>query len=648
MRMHESTPSHDPFSAQLHPYDHNLVEYLLPGGAKKDYTTLLNHCRNLVQKLRGAAAKGLAGLNHSKNMSESRTAHVTAIRRMKELWVSGDPQGQMEVDGGSGQRSGMQLVEELRLLSRTLRHIPTIEFERNLLDVKRHAASYLSVLPQEFFFALPSQELTFERLRPYLPPSPTYTFSLVGAPNVGKSSLLAALSAAKVEVRDFAFTTRSVQVGHLQREELESPSFNTPEALAASATKRKPRKSPYPLPRYTPAVPLTRVQLVDTPGLLFRPDAMRKPVEKLTLSLCENIQPLLLAFVLDPTGQSGSGVRTQAMLLREMHRRFALHRAPHPLADDTDPRNHLAHDPLYANVAADAELQSLTRRLQAIPWMVLRSKADVGKREHVKDEVLARSTNAAEREVRAVEEELMQHNDAAIHEEEDNEAEAEEGEEEKQDVDASSVESSSTALEAASVEQQAKKAKMTRAEWKMASIRAHMHKYLCDSEGRLLFSSLDALVDEELPRPHSKVADMLQLTSSSDADALAITQRASHRQQQQQQQQQAQHGSAGSLSSLPCLRVSVESGQGISELVEHIWWEVDRRESLRLERAYKEMRKRILWIRGETEEGRASAHQQQQLSSSTPRDHLLQSSTQQQQHVHSDPVDAKLAPPSEF
>jgi GTP1/Obg family GTP-binding protein len=38
--------------------------------------------------------------------------------------------------------------------------------------------------------------------------------ALVGAPNVGKSSLVQALSSGQPEVCDYPFTTRSVKMGH--------------------------------------------------------------------------------------------------------------------------------------------------------------------------------------------------------------------------------------------------------------------------------------------------------------------------------------------------------------------------------------------------------------------------------------------------
>jgi nucleolar GTP-binding protein len=45
------------------------------------------------------------------------------------------------------------------------------------------------------------------------------TVVLVGAPNVGKSSLVRAVSSGTPEVNDYPFTTRGVTVGHIVDQE---------------------------------------------------------------------------------------------------------------------------------------------------------------------------------------------------------------------------------------------------------------------------------------------------------------------------------------------------------------------------------------------------------------------------------------------
>ena len=43
----------------------------------------------------------------------------------------------------------------------------------------------------------------------------TPTVVLVGAPNVGKSSIVRAISSGTPEINDYPFTTRGVTIGHI-------------------------------------------------------------------------------------------------------------------------------------------------------------------------------------------------------------------------------------------------------------------------------------------------------------------------------------------------------------------------------------------------------------------------------------------------
>jgi hypothetical protein len=53
-----------------------------------------------------------------------------------------------------------------------------------------------------------------EDFRPHSPPSGASKVALVGAPNVGKSSLVQLLSSGLPEVQNYPFTTRSIKMGH--------------------------------------------------------------------------------------------------------------------------------------------------------------------------------------------------------------------------------------------------------------------------------------------------------------------------------------------------------------------------------------------------------------------------------------------------
>ena len=114
----------------------------------------------------------------------------------------------------------------------------------------------------------------------------TQTCVLVGTPNVGKSTLVRALSTGTPEVNDYPFTTRSVTIGHVVVPERE-----------------------------------LRFQVMDTPGLLDRPAVDRNEMENLTFASLLHL-PTAVIFVIDPSGLSGdhhSSLQAQ-LAVREMLR----------------------------------------------------------------------------------------------------------------------------------------------------------------------------------------------------------------------------------------------------------------------------------------------------------------------------------------
>merc|ERR1740117_454591 len=125
------------------------------------------------------------------------------------------------------------------------------------------------------------------------------TVALVGAPNVGKSSIVRAISSGNPEVHNYPFTTRGVIVGHV------------------IAPKRPKGRN--------------RLQVTDTPGLLLR--EKRNKIEEFTLAVLTHFPPMVLVFVMDPTGHgglhteghSGSSVDMQHKLRRELKARFPQH-----------------------------------------------------------------------------------------------------------------------------------------------------------------------------------------------------------------------------------------------------------------------------------------------------------------------------------
>lgn len=113
---------------------------------------------------------------------------------------------------------------------------------------------------------------------------------LVGSPNVGKSSLVRAISSGIPEVADYPFTTRSVSIGHI-----------------------------------TTAGHGHHIQVIDTPGLLDRPASERNDMENLTFSSMAHI-PSVVMFVIDATELSGhkSTLAMQLNIREKLRQQFPI------------------------------------------------------------------------------------------------------------------------------------------------------------------------------------------------------------------------------------------------------------------------------------------------------------------------------------
>ena len=130
-----------------------------------------------------------------------------------------------------------------------------------------------------------------DTLRPLPTIHPEYaTVVIAGFPNVGKSSLLAAWTRAKPEVAVYAFTTKTANVGHFDA------------------------KDPHGNP--------VTVQVVDTPGLLDRPDNKRNPVERQAVAALRHAADAVL-FLIDMSETSGYTIPEQEHLLEQVRREMA-------------------------------------------------------------------------------------------------------------------------------------------------------------------------------------------------------------------------------------------------------------------------------------------------------------------------------------
>jgi nucleolar GTP-binding protein len=101
-----------------------------------------------------------------------------------------------------------------------------------------------------------------------------------GAPNVGKSAFISALSSGNMEVNHYPFTTKQIHVGHFFHRRLQH-------------------------------------QLVDTPGLLDRPMIKRNAIEMQAIAALENTGSLVL-FLMDESEHCGTPLEEQNNLLEEI------------------------------------------------------------------------------------------------------------------------------------------------------------------------------------------------------------------------------------------------------------------------------------------------------------------------------------------
>lgn len=107
---------------------------------------------------------------------------------------------------------------------------------------------------------------------------------IAGAPNVGKSQLVRAMSSGRPRVASYPFTTLDLSLGHFE-------------------------------------VGGVRYQVMDTPGLLDRPLRERNEVERQALTALRHVADLIV-FLLDPTGACGYPLETQESLLAELREAF--------------------------------------------------------------------------------------------------------------------------------------------------------------------------------------------------------------------------------------------------------------------------------------------------------------------------------------
>ena len=110
------------------------------------------------------------------------------------------------------------------------------------------------------------------------------TVVIAGFPNVGKSTLLRQITDAEPEVATYPFTTKGIQIGHLERN-------------------------------------WRKIQIIDTPGLLDRPVLDMNDIELNAMVALEHLADTIL-FIIDSSETCGYPLKSQYHLSKEIKRIF--------------------------------------------------------------------------------------------------------------------------------------------------------------------------------------------------------------------------------------------------------------------------------------------------------------------------------------
>jgi nucleolar GTP-binding protein len=154
---------------------------------------------------------------------------------------------------------------------------------------------------------------------------------VAGYPNVGKSSFVNHVTRASNEIATYPFTTRGVQIGHFEHDRI-------------------------------------RYQIVDTPGLLDRPEDERNDIERQAVSALEHLADAVI-FVVDASGDCGYPIDVQLELRDAVERRFASRDVPVlTVCNKSDQSRDVAAD-AYMSVTADENVDGvLDAAVEAVAW----------------------------------------------------------------------------------------------------------------------------------------------------------------------------------------------------------------------------------------------------------------------------------------
>jgi nucleolar GTP-binding protein len=172
----------------------------------------------------------------------------------------------------------------------TDKHLQAIKLAEDFKQMKKsrsaakgRISSILRATAKNIDFIIEAKK-TLSKLPGIAPNSPTIVCA--GFPNVGKSTLVKAVSTAEPDIAYYPFTTKKVIIGHLR-------------------------------------VDNHSVQIVDTPGILDRPMAERNEIEREAIAALKYLAHVII-FMIDPSEACGWNLEQQLNLLKEVQKMFAM------------------------------------------------------------------------------------------------------------------------------------------------------------------------------------------------------------------------------------------------------------------------------------------------------------------------------------
>jgi nucleolar GTP-binding protein len=154
---------------------------------------------------------------------------------------------------------------------------------------------------------------------------------VAGYPNVGKSSFVNRVTRADNEIAHYPFTTRGVHVGHFDRDRI-------------------------------------RYQIIDTPGLLDRPEADRNDIERQAASALEHLGDAVV-FIVDASEACGYPLSAQLALRDAVARRFRERDVPVLTVNNKSDRSRDADADHQMSVETDEGVDAvLDAAVDAVAW----------------------------------------------------------------------------------------------------------------------------------------------------------------------------------------------------------------------------------------------------------------------------------------